>query len=56
VSVGDHRCIDLAAALEDAEDMKLTSGASATLSLPLTAEVTFIGFDLAGQGRGIIQF
>ena len=53
--VGDHLGVDLAAALEDAEDGNLAGGATATLPLSFATEVTFIGLDLTGQGRGFVQ-
>ena len=53
--VGDHLGVDLAATLEDAEDGNLAGGATATLPLSFATEVTFIGLDLTGQGRGFVQ-
>ena len=53
--VGDHLCVDLTAAFEDAEDGDLAGGAMATLSFSLAAEVTLIDLDLTGQGRGFVK-
>ena len=49
--VWDHLGIDLATTLEDTEDRNLAGDAPTTFSLPFTAKVVLIGFDLGGQER-----
>ena len=53
--IGDHLGVDLAAALEDAEDGDLAGGATTAFALSLATEVTFVGLDLAGQGPSFVQ-
>ena len=53
--VEEHLGVDLAAALEEAEDESIASGATATISLSLATKLTFIGLNLAIQGRRLVQ-
>ena len=41
--------------IQDTEDRNLAGGATTAFALSLAAEVTLVGLDLAGQGRGLVQ-
>lgn len=52
--VGDHRGVDPAAPLENAEDRCLSRGATASLAFPDAAEVALVQLDLALQ-RAVVR-
>ena len=53
--VEEHLSVDLAAALEEAENESFASGVTATISLSFATKTTFIGLNLAVQGRRLVQ-